>query len=200
MSDSSDSVKTAGSTAKSEKVTMRRAQRVRVPTEDERDKMADARKINIKVPPFSPDDPEIWFALLESQFENSNITDDATKFTNVIINLDIIYAKAEITAPCNVAVASSSVAVAQPANEIAELKKMVERLALKLDEHTSSNRRCSNRSRPQRRRSTSRQRTRSNSNYRKYPICWYHSKYGANARWCIKPCDYQPAANYAGNR
>lgn len=53
-----------------------------------------ARKYNLKVPAFSPDDPEIWFALLEGQFENFGITEDNIKFNNVISNLDIAHAKA----------------------------------------------------------------------------------------------------------
>lgn len=36
----------------------------------------------------------------------------------------------------------------------------------------------------------SRSRTRSQSSYRKYPNCFYHNKYGDNARTCVKPCDY----------
>lgn len=40
---------------------------------------------------------------------------------------------------------------------------------------------------------------RSQSNYRKFPICWYHYKYGKNAKWCTKPCDYK-AENYQGSR
>lgn len=39
-----------------------------------------------------------------------------------------------------------------------------------------------------RRRSSSR--TRSQSNYRKFPLCWYHFKHGNNANKCKKPCDY----------
>lgn len=47
----------------------------------------------IKVPSFSPEDPELWFALLEGQFESQGITDDNIKFTNVTNNLDPQYAK-----------------------------------------------------------------------------------------------------------
>lgn len=32
---------------------------------------------------------------------------------------------------------------------------------------------------------------RSASNYRKYPKCWYHAKFGENAKKCVKPCDYK---------
>lgn len=280
---------------------------------------SDFYKIKIKVPPFSPDDPEIWFALLEGQFETRNITDDADKFSNVVTNLDLQHAKAvkdiiikppltnryekikselirrlsasnekkvkqlltheelgdrkpsqflrhlqdlagpsvpenfirsiwsnrlpsniqtvlasqttqsldqlsdladriqEITLPSNVAATSFSTAVpSSPLSEIAELRKMVERLAVKLDEHTRrsdnrSNDRSydhsydrsndrSDRSRSQNRRSSSRQRSRSRSNYEKYPLCWYHSRHGAKAHHCIKPCDFHKAGNSTGSR
>lgn len=262
-------------------------------------------KVNIKVPDFSPCEPEIWFALLEGQFENYGITEDSIKFNNVIIHLDMQHAKEvkdiivnpptknrydkikselirrlsashekkvkqlltheqlgdrkpsqflrhltdlagpgipkefiktiwsnrlpsniqtvlasqtspkleevadladrihEITSPFNIASTSFSAAQATPTSEIAELKKMVEHLALKLDEHTrapcSSNNRYNDRSRPQNRRYSS-QSSRSNSSYRKFPLCWYHSRHGTNARKCIKPCDFGKAGNAPGSR
>lgn len=306
--ESSDSNASQNGATSASKVTTRRHRykKMRVSTEP-----SDFYKIKIKVPPFSPDDPEIWFALLESQFERHNITEDADKFGNVITNLDLLHAKAvkdiimtppaqnrydkikselirrlsasherkvkqlltheelgdrkpsqflrhlqdlagpsvpedfirtiwsnrlpsniqtvlasqsthsleqlsdladriqEITTPCNVAATSSSAAASSgPSSEIAELRKMVETLALKLDEHTRayrSNDRSydrsndrSNRSRPQYRRSSSRQR--SKSNYEKYPVCWYHTRHGSKADHCIKPCDYHNAGNSKGSR
>lgn len=298
MSDSGESDKTfrtiKSQGSDTENVT-RRCKKVRVST-------APVRKINIKVPPFSPDDPEIWFALLEGQFHNFDITDDAIKFNNVIIHLDMQYAKEvkeiiikppdtnryvkiktelirrlsashekkvkqlltheqlgdrkpsqflrhlqdlagpavpqdfiktiwsnrlpsniqtvlasqssqtledlsdladrihEITTPSNVAATTSSAAHFQPTNEIAELKQMVERLSAKLDEHTRAACSSNNRSRPQQRQSSSRPRSRSNSSYRKFPLCWYHSRHGANAHRCIKPCDFGKAGNASGSR
>ncbi|KAJ0169633.1 hypothetical protein K1T71_014818 [Dendrolimus kikuchii] len=52
------------------------------------------RLANFKVPPFSPEDPDLWFALLEAQFDNFGIKDDAEQFRQAITNLDICYAKA----------------------------------------------------------------------------------------------------------
>lgn len=277
------------------------AQKVRLSTGS--DTPTEFKRINLRVLPFSPEEPEIWFALLEGQFESNSITNDLVKFTNVINNLDIQHSKAvkdiilnppannrykkiktelikrlsasrekkvrqllvheelgdrkpsqflrhlqdlagpsvpedfiktiwcnrlpnniqtvlasqtfqtleqvsdladriqEITSPCNVAaVATSSHATHAPSSEIAELKKMVERLTLKLDEHTRGSQCSSVRSRPQRRTSTARERSRSNSSYRKYPVCWYHAKFGPQARSCIKPCDFHKAGNSAGSR
>ncbi|XP_061380938.1 uncharacterized protein LOC133319702 [Danaus plexippus] len=89
MSDSSDSVKTVSSQPDA-KITTRHTRKMRVST-DRQDNSV--RKIKIKVPPFSPDDPELWFALLEGQFESDNITDDHIKFRNVTNNLDLQYGK-----------------------------------------------------------------------------------------------------------
>lgn len=302
-SDSDESQKGAAS-----KVTTRRAKKVSVSN-----RPSDFYKAKVKVPPFSPDDPEIWFALLEGQFESRDITEDADKFSSVTTNLDVQHAKAvkdiiinpparnryekiktelirrlsashekkvkqlltheelgdrkpsqflrhlqdlagpsvpedfirtiwsnrlpnniqtvlasqpthsleqlsdladriqEITTPCNVAATSTAIATGSgTTSEIAELRKMVERLALKLDEHTRtyrpndrsfdrSNDR-SDRSRPQHRRSSSRHRSRSASNYEKYPVCWYHTRHGSKANYCIKPCDFHKAGNSTGSR
>lgn len=301
MTDSSDSAKTAVELDEGAGVSTRRPKKMRVSIEHDRGESSDLRKFNLKVPAFSPDDPEIWFALLEGQFDNFGITEDAIKFNNVITNLDILHAKTvkdiimnppsrnryekikcelirrltashekkvkqlltheelgdrkasqflrhlqdlagpnvpeeflksiwcnrlpqniqtvlasqptqpldqladladriqEITSPFNVASTSAYNAPAQQPSEIAELRKMVEHLALKLDEHTRTSR-ANERSRQPRRRSLSRQQTRSTSSYRKYPMCWYHSKHGANAKKCIKPCDYGKAGNSKGSR
>ncbi|XP_030022560.2 uncharacterized protein LOC115441795 [Manduca sexta] len=302
---SSDSAKTVGS-RRDEHVT-RRAKPMRVSTERS-DKTSYGKIKNLKVPQFSSDDPELWFALLEAQFETFDITDDHTKFSQVINNLDIQHARSvkdvitnpptkhryekikaevikrfadsherrvkklltheelgdrkpseflrhlqdlagpaapedfiksiwtnrlpsgiqallasqpshsldqladladriqELTQPCGPAVAaasSSSYAPQAPSNEIAEIKQMIGKLARKLDEHTRSSRCTSHgRSRPrQRSESPSRNsRSRSQSSYRRYPICWYHFKFGENARRCVRPCDYGKSGNATGNR
>lgn len=41
---------------------------------------------------------------------------------------------------------------------------------------------------------------RSQSNYRKYPLCWYHSKFGEKATRCMSPCDFKTSGNVRGNR
>ncbi|CAH2107883.1 unnamed protein product [Euphydryas editha] len=279
MSDSSDSLKSVGS-EKNDHVTTRH------------------------VPPFSPEDPELWFALIEGQFNTHDVTDDLIKFTQVINNLDLQYAKAvkdiivnppannkydkikfelikrfsasrekkmkqllnheelgdrkpsqflrhlqdlagpsvpedfirtiwsnrlphniqtvlvsqpthsleqladiadriqELTSPYNAAAASSrSVHDSHASDEIAELKKMVEHLTIKLEEHTRASCCSTSRSRPrEQRRSTSRQRSRSQSSYKKYPVCRYHAKFGERARYCIKPCDFTKAGNSTSGR
>lgn len=298
MSDSSsDSVKTAGTHTDKNVNTDRRDRKPggRVSTVLNQNKL--------KIPPFSPDDPDIWFALLEGQFAVLNITEDAQKFNSVITHLDLVHAKAvkdiiispppllkydkiktelikrlsashenkvrqlltheelgdrkpsqflrhlqdlagpkvpddfiksiwtnrlpkniqtvlasqssqsldqlteladrisEIILPSNVTSTSSSAVSAHASSEIAELKKMVEKLTLKLEEHTRAET-CgiNRRARSQKRQFSSKPRSRSNSSYRKYPVCWYHVKHGDNAHRCTKPCDYKKAENIPGSR
>ncbi|XP_073961426.1 uncharacterized protein [Choristoneura fumiferana] len=93
-------------------------------------------------------------------------------------------------------VAAVQPAVAPPTDplvfQIAALSKQMEALTTRMDrmsrEPRQSRPKNSNRSRS---RSRHRQNsTRSNSNYRKFPTCWYHHKFGSQARCCVKPCDY----------
>lgn len=303
MSDSSDSVKTAGS-RKEEFVSMRPARKVRISTTPGNVHGT----IKIKVPEFSPEDPELWFALLEGQFEYHNVTEDSLMYRKVIENLGIQYSKTvkdiiakppatdrylkikntlikrlsasheekvkrlltqeelgdrkpseflrhlqdlagpsvpekfiqfiwsnrlpqdiqtvlasqpmhsleqladladriqELTTPRLVAAASSNkICVTQPSEEIAELKKMVQQLTLKLDEHmrgpccaTYSNGRGRPRERERHINSYS-TRQRSRSSYQKFPMCWYHAKFGAKAQRCIKPCNFK-SENHMGTR
>lgn len=48
-------------------------------------------RVGVRVPPFWPDDPALWFAQLEGQFILSNITSDTTKFYYVTSHLDHQY-------------------------------------------------------------------------------------------------------------
>lgn len=71
-------------------VTVRRGRKVRVSTAPDNK----PEVCQIKMIPFAPDDPEIWFAMLEGQFMTHGITDDKIKFSNVVTSLDIGHAKA----------------------------------------------------------------------------------------------------------
>lgn len=48
--------------------------------------------VSVKVPPFWPDKPTLWFAQLDGQFALTKITSDATKFYHAISVLDYKYA------------------------------------------------------------------------------------------------------------
>ncbi|XP_033334493.2 uncharacterized protein LOC117225230 [Megalopta genalis] len=49
-------------------------------------------RVGIRIPPFWPDRPEIWFNQIEAQFTISGITADSTKFCHVMAQLDAKYA------------------------------------------------------------------------------------------------------------
>ncbi|XP_046397779.1 uncharacterized protein LOC124164494 [Ischnura elegans] len=45
-------------------------------------------RISMRVPPFWPEDPAVWFAQVEGQFHLNGITQDATKFYYIMSQLD----------------------------------------------------------------------------------------------------------------
>ncbi|XP_050440416.1 uncharacterized protein LOC126845659 [Adelges cooleyi] len=45
-------------------------------------------RVGIKIPPFWPEDPAVWFAQLEAQFTLANITQDSTKYYHAISQPD----------------------------------------------------------------------------------------------------------------
>ena len=73
--------------------------------------------------------------------------------------------------------------------EVDELKNLVSKLTLQINYLESQLSQ-----RPRRRRSTSRRRIRSKS---PHDICFYHKRFGVNARKCTKPCSFtsRPKAN-----
>lgn len=53
----------------------------------------EVQRVSVRVPPFWPDEPALWFAQLEHQFVLSKITVDETKFSFLVANLDLPYAR-----------------------------------------------------------------------------------------------------------
>lgn len=41
-------------------------------------------RIQVKVPPFWKQNPQLWFRQLEAQFAKSNVTQDLTKFNTIV--------------------------------------------------------------------------------------------------------------------
>lgn len=50
-------------------------------------------RVTVKLPPFWPEEPDIWFAQADAQFRVSGIKDEATKFYYVIAQLEHRYAR-----------------------------------------------------------------------------------------------------------
>ena len=48
----------------------------------------------LKLPPFWAEEPDIWFAQVEAQFDNAGVTNDVTKYNSVIVSLDPQFSKA----------------------------------------------------------------------------------------------------------
>lgn len=91
-----------------------------------------------------------------------------------------------------VAVVSNAV----PSSVLDELTREIAELRRQFQQMSTRNSRSRSRS-TRNTRSSSRQR--SQSNYRKFPNCWYHSKFGEKASKCIRPCDYK-SENSRGGR
>ncbi|XP_026760379.2 uncharacterized protein LOC113519459 [Galleria mellonella] len=66
----------------------------------ERDEFSDVKgnipsevlRVGVRIPPFWPEEPSLWFAQVESQFTLSKITTDETKFCYLVAQLDHQYA------------------------------------------------------------------------------------------------------------
>ncbi|XP_037303419.1 uncharacterized protein LOC119193794 [Manduca sexta] len=262
------------------------------------DRDGEVYKVSIRIPPFWPEEPEIWFAQVEGQFAINRITSDQTKFNHVINQLDNQYSKEvkdiiikppaenkydtlkallikrltesnekklkqllmheelgdrkpsrflrhlqslagsdvpddflktiwisrlpygiqtvlagqpgttsledladladrvndlSTTSPkvASVSQDNPSSVISDLTREVAELRRQFQKLA--------SQRSGRSRSRTARPRSGSSSRQRSQSNYRKYPLCWYHAKFGDRASKCVRPCDYK-SENSKGSR
>lgn len=253
-------------------------------------------KVGVKVPPFWPDRPSLWFAQLEGQFILSGITSDTTKFYTACSYLDHQYAievadiienpprenkydrlKTELIKrlsapreekilqflnkeemgsrkpsqflrhlrhlagsqitdefirtvwynglPQNIQpiiasqadtpleqladLADKIIAIAVPSPHVAEVRPstshasdmhimMMEGMARQIAELTKRIDDLTTRqSRPRGRRYNNRSQSRSRS--RSTGFCYYHRKFGANARKCTTPCQYKTAENYNGS-
>lgn len=87
QSDSDESTKTTRESSPRHVRQDGNSERVRVSTAS-----SDIFRVGVRVAPFWPDKPSIWFAQLEGQFAISNITANSTKFYYVISQLDNQYA------------------------------------------------------------------------------------------------------------
>ncbi|XP_017795936.1 PREDICTED: uncharacterized protein LOC108577308 [Habropoda laboriosa] len=70
-------------------------------THDEPTVTPQVNKISIRVPPFWPEQPAVWFKQLEAQFQLNGITADSTKFYHTISQLENKYAAEVHDVICN---------------------------------------------------------------------------------------------------
>ncbi|KAJ8728555.1 hypothetical protein PYW07_006251 [Mythimna separata] len=282
---------------RSQRPSRRLSKCARVSTDAEHPAMELCR-VGVRIPPFWPEKPNIWFCQVEGQFKMARITDDSTKFYYVLAQLDRQHSEevediitsppptdkyeklkselikrlsvsrekkvkqllqseelgdrkpsqflrhlqnlagptipedflrtmwtsrlpsnlqtivasqlslslAELAdladrvhdiAPASPHVAAASTSRPDPQKDMMSL---IMELTTKVDALTTEGH---SRSRPRTRQTSGhRSRTpsrRSQSDYRRFPSCWYHHKFGSRAKKCIRPCDYK-AGNEQGSR
>lgn len=91
----------------------------------------------------------------------------------------------------------NTIAALSDSNEIKILRLQVSELSKKLDALTTSF--AENRSRsPHRRRKGSFHRNRSFSKDHRYNVCYYHARFGSQARKCTAPCSFSQTGNDTG--
>lgn len=95
--------------------------------------------------------------------------------------------------PCGLQVASTShnSPLDAMAKQISELTRQVQALTTQVNRRSRSNTRRSDQNQ------RGKSRTRSQSSYRRHPICWYHAKFKTRSTKCLKPCDF--SANHSEN-
>lgn len=142
--------------------------------------------------PTVPDDfiKTIWISRLPTALQPIIV---AQKTIDLSALADLADSLHEIL-PCTPQVASTSTSqsmLESMAKQIDELSRQVKALSTHSHRPRSKTRHYS--------RTDSTRRVRSQSNYRKFPLCWYHHKFGKNANKCVSPCDFK-TENCKGSR
>uniref|UniRef100_A0A6P7G6I0 Uncharacterized protein LOC114334282 n=1 Tax=Diabrotica virgifera virgifera TaxID=50390 RepID=A0A6P7G6I0_DIAVI len=180
---------------------------------------ASVDRISVKIPPFWPNDPEIWFLQVENQFTLANIT-STTVPDNIVRSLWLGRLPSSTQAILATQAKASLDAVAELADTISEaiapraqiseasnaLESTIDKLTAELADIKIQ---LASLSQAQAQTKTIR-RNRSNSRGRPYPrdisysrernsdICWYQYRFGDQAQKCSPPCKHQ--GNIAGSR
>lgn len=140
----------------------------------------------------------IWTSRLPSSMQTIIASQAESLLENVAELADRIQDIVPV-APCLASTSTpSSSHQRSTADKLDMMAEQIERLTQQVHELTarSSRSRSKSRNKDCKR---DRSRSRSQSSYRKYPTCWYHSKFGSKAHSCSKPCDFH-AENRQGGR
>ncbi|CAH0386123.1 unnamed protein product [Bemisia tabaci] len=179
----------------------------------ERQPAITGEKKNIKLPPFKLEKPQLWFSQVESISTVWNITNEMMQYslqqrlprqaqailqthsqeTSINELAKIADRILEIVPPPSVCAAT-----APPETQTSNLEKMLLVLTERLDQLEVTQKKL------HRDLSRSRSRSRSRSeNDRRNGVCFYHHKFGDEARACRQPCSYKPKStptNSTGNQ
>lgn len=149
--------------------------------------------------PDVPDDflRTIWTSRLPSGIQTIIASQTSSKLEDLADLADRIHdvvpTTPQVAATSSTAVPGSSMDVL--VQQVAALTRQVQALTTQVNRQSRSHTRQRSRHDSSRGRSSS---TRSQSSYRKFPTCWYHHKFGNQAKKCVKPCDYN-TGNAPGN-
>ncbi|UYV71144.1 hypothetical protein LAZ67_8001871 [Cordylochernes scorpioides] len=157
-------------------------------------------RLAFRAPPFWPNDVELWISQLETAFGLAGISRDETKFQATVTSLDqptLTYVADIVTAPPHPldeisAILPTVSVVDQPSTgHSAEAHQQL--MTQIQDLHTQIEALKSSMDTPHNRYPNARYPTHNKKG--NAGTCWYHMKFGAQARKCLQPCNFKVQGN-----